>query len=190
MNILDLVSLSWYIPDIYLEPGDHLGKKLFSATHWINSACNWTKTHLSKCQCHDFSINQTFHWLSWRCVLHTESCNGPSPALLLICGAGSLQHKVYLSLLPWQEGVGSASVPAPCCAVQHEGEKHQESSDSHPQNQPEPGSPREEGELRPPLLLLPLFCLLRPSSKTSETGRRARIPLQPLLQFPKIGPPD
>lgn len=45
-----------------------------------------------------------------------------------------------------QKGVGSVTVPAPRCAVQHEGEKHQEGSDAHPQNQPEPRAPREKSK--------------------------------------------
>lgn len=57
-----------------------------------------------------------------------------------------------------QKGVGSVAVPASCCAVQHEGEKHQEGSDTHPQNQPEPRASREKSKrlslcLSSPLLI-------------------------------------
>lgn len=44
---------------------------------------------------------------------------------------------------PPQKGVGFAAVPASRRLVQHEGEKHQEGSDTHLENQPEP---RASGE--------------------------------------------
>lgn len=43
---------------------------------------------------------------------------------------------------PLQEGVGAGAVPAPCRAVQHEGEEHQKGPLSHPEDQPEPGAAR------------------------------------------------
>lgn len=42
--------------------------------------------------------------------------------------------------------MGSVAVPASRRAVQHEGEKHQEGSDAHPQNQPEPRASREKSK--------------------------------------------
>lgn len=45
-----------------------------------------------------------------------------------------------------QKGVGFFAFPASCRAVQHEGEKHQEGSDTHPQNQPEPCASREKSK--------------------------------------------
>lgn len=65
------------------------------------------------------------------------------------------QH--FATICPLQKRVGSFAVPAPSCAVQHEGEKHQESSDAHPQNQPEPRASGEKSKLLPFCLLLPLF---------------------------------
>lgn len=48
------------------------------------------------------------------------------------------------SIFSQQKRVGFVTVSASCCAVQHEGEKHQEGSDTHPQNQPEPRTSREK----------------------------------------------
>lgn len=50
------------------------------------------------------------------------------------------------SISSQQKGVGVLAFPASCRAVQHEGEKHQEGSDTHPQNQPEPRASREKSK--------------------------------------------
>lgn len=57
-----------------------------------------------------------------------------------------LLRKHFAPISVQQKGVGSAAVPASCCAVQHEGEKHQKGPDSHPQNQPEPRASREKSK--------------------------------------------
>ncbi len=51
-----------------------------------------------------------------------------------------------INLLSPQKGVGSVAVPASCSAVQHEGEKHQEGPDTHPENQPEPRASGEKSK--------------------------------------------
>lgn len=48
------------------------------------------------------------------------------------------------SIFSQQKRVGFVTISASRCAVQHEGEKHQEGSDTHPQNQPEPRASREK----------------------------------------------
>lgn len=53
---------------------------------------------------------------------------------------------ILKSVSSQQKGVGSVAVPASRRAVQHEGEKHQEGSDTHPQNQPEPRASREKSK--------------------------------------------
>lgn len=50
------------------------------------------------------------------------------------------------SISSQQKGVGVFTFPASCRAVQHEGEKHQEGPDTHPQNQPEPCASREKSK--------------------------------------------
>lgn len=44
-----------------------------------------------------------------------------------------------------QEAVGFGTFPTPLSVHQHEGEEHQKSSDSHPENQSESSSSWEEG---------------------------------------------
>lgn len=56
---------------------------------------------------------------------------------------------IVKSISSQQKGVGFVTVPASCRAVQHEGEKHQESSDAHPQDQPEPRASREKSNQLP-----------------------------------------
>lgn len=68
----------------------------------------------------------------------------------------SMRKHFALISLP-QKGVGSFALPAPCCSFQHEGEKHQEGSDAHPQNQPEPCASGEESKQLPFCLSLPLL---------------------------------
>lgn len=45
--------------------------------------------------------------------------------------------------------MGPVAVPASDCAVQHEGEKHQEGSDAHSQNQPGPCASGEKSNQFP-----------------------------------------
>lgn len=94
----------------------------------------------------------------------------------------SMPH--ILTIYPPQKGVGSFIVPAPCCAVQHEGEKHQESFDAHPQNQPEPRASREKSK---PLL----FCLSLPLLQTSDNTHvhKQHTLSRFLTWFPKIASP-
>lgn len=89
------------------------------------------------------------------------------------------QH--FVTVCPLQKRVGSFALPAPGCAVRHEGEKHQESSDAHPQNQPEP---RASGEKSEPLLFVfrcPCYKLL-----TTHTCAEPLHTLCFVTQCPKI----
>lgn len=55
-------------------------------------------------------------------------------------------HYVVKPICSPQKGVGLLAFPASRRAVQHEGEKHQEGADTHPQNQSEPRAPREKSK--------------------------------------------
>lgn len=61
----------------------------------------------------------------------------------------SMGDFILKSISSKQKGVGFVTVPASRRAVQHEGEKHQESSDTHPQDQPEPRASREKSNQLP-----------------------------------------
>lgn len=54
---------------------------------------------------------------------------------------------VFLAL---QEGVGFGTVSPSCSTVQHEREEHQESPNTHSQNQPESGTSWKKGTFIPP----------------------------------------
>lgn len=73
-----------------------------------------------------------------------------------ICHVAVVPSQHFATICPLQKRVGSSAVPASCCAVHHEREKHQESSDTHPQNQPEPRASREKSKPLPFCLSLPL----------------------------------
>lgn len=85
------------------------------------------------------------------------------------------------SISSQQKGVGSVAVPASRRAVQHEGEKHQEGSDTHPQNQPEP---RASGEKSKQLSLF--FFALVNELLTHTHMHTNTLSFCFLIQYPKI----
>ena len=88
---------------------------------------------------------------------------------------------VLKSISTQQKGVGSVAVPAARCAVQHEGEKHQEGANTHPQNQPEPRSSGEKSKQLPLSSSALVNKLLTHAHMRTNT-----LSLRFLMQYPKI----